>query len=150
MINGRISAKSFRRYRLWPAIWPRLRPDQILAISENDARRFAKLFGMPAVTVMPNIKFDRLQPIQSDAATENPIKKLLHSNTPFVVLASVRQEEEAAVGKIIGHIRKRYPATVIGLVPRHQHRIEYWQTTLKRMAIPWRLRSETTRPITPA
>ena len=40
IINGRITAKSLKRYLLWPSIWFRLRPKRILAISPADAERF--------------------------------------------------------------------------------------------------------------
>lgn len=143
IINGRITEKSLKRYLVWPSLWKKLSPNHILAISKSDAIRFEKLFGMETVGVMPNIKFDRLLIPEAKAAADNPIKKLLHPDAPFVVLASVRQGEEDEVEKIILHIRSRYPETVFGLVPRHLHRVEYWKNALHRMAIPWKLRTKT-------
>jgi len=37
IINGRITPKSLRRYLAWPSLWRSLKPDKVLAISENDA-----------------------------------------------------------------------------------------------------------------
>ncbi|MBW2633800.1 MAG: hypothetical protein JRE14_06695 [Deltaproteobacteria bacterium] len=61
IVNGRMTLKSFSRYKIWPAVWPPIGPDRILAISKEDAGRFAALFGHSGVTTMPNIKFDRVQ-----------------------------------------------------------------------------------------
>ncbi len=59
IVNGRITAKSLKRYLLWPSIWQKIRPDKILAISRPDADRFSRLFGNNGIEIMPNIKFDR-------------------------------------------------------------------------------------------
>lgn len=142
IINGRITEKSFQRYMIWPGLWKQLKPDKVLAISTNDARRFAELFDMQSVEIMPNIKFDRLTGSADEFQTDNSLNTLLKPESAFVALASVRQEEEADVEKIILHLRKEYPAAIIGLVPRHLHRAAYWQETLSRLSIPFQMRSE--------
>ncbi len=143
IINGRITEKSLTRYLAWPSLWHTLRPDKILAVSENDAKRFATLFGKEHVDVMPNMKFDRLGPTEPVPNTKNPLEKILRHGTPLLVLGSVRREEEPLVERIIVDIHHRQPETVIGLFPRHMHRIKYWEKALDRLAIPWALRSKT-------
>jgi 3-deoxy-D-manno-octulosonic-acid transferase len=59
------------------------------------------------------------------------------------VLGSVRREEEPVVKRIIVDIHRRRPKTIIGLFPRHMHRIKYWKKALERLTIPWTLRSKT-------
>ncbi|GAJ13578.1 unnamed protein product, partial [marine sediment metagenome] len=54
IINGRITTKSLRRYLIWPSFWHRIRPDKILAISNDDANRFVRLFGDETVETMIN------------------------------------------------------------------------------------------------
>ncbi|QTA90035.1 3-deoxy-D-manno-octulosonic acid transferase [Desulfonema magnum] len=142
LINGRISPGSLERYCLWPSFWHSLSPDKILAISENDARRFGTLFGIKQPDVMQNMKFDRID--RADACLKNPLEKIFPSDTPLLVLGSTRQEEEPLIEKIILSIRRRHPDAVIGLFPRHMHRIEHWKAALDRMEIPWTLRSELT------
>jgi 3-deoxy-D-manno-octulosonic-acid transferase len=61
LLNGRITERSLRGYRRMGGLWRSLRPDRVAAISPADARRFASLFGPAGVTVMPNIKFDRIR-----------------------------------------------------------------------------------------
>jgi 3-deoxy-D-manno-octulosonic-acid transferase len=148
IINGRISDKSLKRYLLWPSIWPQLRPTRILAISSADAERFKQLFGPDGIATMPNIKFDRVAPSATAADHQNAIKDLLPDGSTFAILASVRRPEEPLVKEIIIDILRKRPHTVIGLFPRHLHRVKAWKETLSRAGIPWSLRSESSAPVT--
>jgi 3-deoxy-D-manno-octulosonic-acid transferase len=136
-----MTAKSQSRYLIWPSIWNTLKPDKILAISEDDAERFARIFGREYVDVMPNIKFDNVDNVNHGIETEKRLGEMIPTGTPFIVLGSTRREEKRAIEKIILDIRHRRPETIIGLFPRHMHRINYWKKTLDRLAIPWTLRS---------
>jgi 3-deoxy-D-manno-octulosonic-acid transferase len=146
IVNGRLTEKSLKKYLLWHSFWKELRPDKILAISSADARRFKRLFGHTEVEVMSNIKFDRIAAAIPRAGSNNKLKAILPIHRPFVVLASVRQAEEAQVIKIIQHIVRRRLETVFGLFPRHMHRIPYWQNMLDQAGIGYILRSEIDRP----
>ena len=142
VINGRLTERSLGRYRLWPSIWHSLRPDKVLAISPDDADRFGRLFGRDGIEVMPNIKFDRLDASPNSQPVNDEINTLLPPAVPFVILASVRQAEEPLVTKIVAEIMFKRPQTVIGLFPRHMHRLPYWQKALDHMGIRWSLRSK--------
>lgn len=139
LVNGRLTPKSLKHYLWWPSFWKTLGPDRILAISDDDARRFAALFGSDAVQTMSNIKFDRLQ--TKAEPSDNPLKKWLPDAAPFLVLGSVREPEEEDICLIINKIRLLVPETVIGLFPRHMHRLHAWEQRLTRLNIPWQLRS---------
>ncbi len=147
IINGRITEKSLSRYSKLPKLLYRLRPDKVLAISNADARRFAQLFGPEPVSVMPNIKFDRVPVGTHDPDGE--LCRILPPDTPFLVLGSVREEEESAVQQVIGRVRAQCPDVVIGLFPRHMHRLDHWKTILDRMGASWRLRSAGKEPAPP-
>ena len=70
-------------------------------------------------------------------------------DSPFVVLGSIRQEEESKIEKIIQHIQRRIPDAVIGLYPRHIHRVSAWMDRLNHLHKNRFLRSairETVRP----
>ena len=138
--NGRMTEKSLRRYHLWPSIWPSLRPDKVLAISPSDADRFGRLFGPDGIEIMPNIKWDRIASTTENEPAEDEIKNLLPPAVSFVILASVRQPEESAVKKIVETVIGSRPQTVVGLFPRHLHRLQYWQKALEQMRIQWSLR----------
>ena len=142
IVNGRMTEKSLRRYHLWPSIWPSLRPDKVLAISPADADRFDRLFGPDGIEIMPNIKWDRIASMTGSDPAEDEIKTLLPPAVSFVILASVRQPEESPVKKIVEAVIGSRPQTVVGLFPRHMHRLQYWQKTLDQTGIRWSRRSE--------
>ena len=168
IVNGRMTEKSLKRYEMMPGLWPELSPDQVLAVSRADADRFAKLFGKKRVHVMPNIKFDRVrinpEPAGAETDTEPEAggRLGLPTDSPFLVLGSIRQEEEADVGHMIRALLRRRPDLVIGLFPRHMHRLPAWQQHLNRMeppgpanragqkGLPWTFRSRMTEaPVLP-
>ena len=148
IINGRITDRSLKRYLLWPSIWPQLRPTRVLAISSADADRFKQLFGPDGIATMPNIKFDRVASAATSADNHHMIKDLVPSGVTFAVLASVRRQEEPLVKEIIIEILRNRPQTVIGLFPRHLHRIQSWQEALNQAGVRWSLRSEAKGPAT--
>jgi len=141
IVNGRITAKSLNRYHLWPSIWQTLRPDRVLAISAADADRFGRLFGRDGVDVMANIKFDRMAPSGAVGVEHNRIKSILPAGAPFLVFASVRQEEESEVKEIVREISRKQPQAVMGFFPRHIQRLKYWQDTLSDLGKRWVLRA---------
>ena len=148
IVNGRMRARSLRHYRVWPDLWRALAPERILAVSPADANRYAGLYSPESVSVVPNMKFDRLRADpQSDPA--NPVAQLIPPDRALVVLGSVRREEEEAVSRMIGHLRAHRPELIIGLFPRHMHRIGPWQTRLASGGIPGQLRSRTTAAAAP-
>ncbi|MDR2604888.1 MAG: hypothetical protein LBC55_06010 [Desulfovibrio sp.] len=68
MLNARMSKKSARAYGIMRSFWRTLAPDRIAAVSAEDARRFAELFGNPAhISVLPNIKFDLACPAEENS-----------------------------------------------------------------------------------
>lgn len=143
VVNGRMTAKSFSNYRRFGQLWPALAPDGVMAISSADAQRFAGLFKTSAVTVMPNIKFDRITFNPPTGRAAGALNKILAHRT-LVVLGSIRQEEEADILKLIGFLLARHPDVVIGLCPRHIQRIEHWCHMLTAAGRPWVLRSKLT------
>ena len=143
LINGRLTPKSLSHYMIWPSFWHRRRPDIICATSPQDRDRFCKLFGSHGVSIMPNIKFDRLT---NDNLSSQPFMdnaNVLATHEKFLILGSVRKAEEKDIQKIIQSVLERQPDTVIGLFPRHMHRINHWQKALQGLGIPWTSRSGT-------
>ena len=141
IINGRMTEKSAVRYRLWPALWQSIAPNKILATTSEDVARFKSLFGTSEVALMPNMKFDRLS-VRSNSGAEDWLARFVPSGWTFLVLGSVRREEEQWVEKIIRYIQRRRPDTIIGLFPKHEHRVAYWKRRLTSCNIKWSLRSE--------
>lgn len=169
IVNGRMTERSLKRYEMMPGLWPELSPDRVLSVSRADAGRFARLFGQERVVIMPNIKFDRVrinpEPSGAKADTEPETeaeRPALPPEAPFLVLGSIRQEEEADVLHMIRALLRRRPDLVIGLFPRHMHRLAAWQQHLNRIeqhrtpgrpaqkGLNWTLRSRMTEtPVPP-
>ncbi len=141
ILNGRMTPRSLKRYRLLPGLWKAVAPDRVLAISGDNADRFAALFGKDRVEVMSNMKFDSVQVDDPNDEGARPIRQMLPDHSDFLVLGSVRQEEEACVLNMIGRVGSRLPDTVIGLFPRHMQRLNAWKQLLEKAGKKWALRT---------
>lgn len=147
VINGRMTEKSLSRYKIWPSLWRNIRPDKILAMSEDDAQRFSSLFGSDRVEIMNNIKFDRLDLQSNLDESVNPLRSIIEIGSKFIVLGSVRQEEEKEVTHLLSDLLSKNSQLIIGLFPRHMHRVDFWKKTLLCQSIPWKLRSKMSQPL---
>ncbi len=146
IVNGRMTGKSLSGYRRWPSALHAIRPERVMAISPADAGRFSSVFGSAGVSVMPNIKFDRVAaPSSSDLST---VRRLVPDTENFCVFGSIREEEEQQVLKMLPMIRSRCPDAVIGLFPRHMHRIMPWRNILDHLG-QWTLRSRAHGAVAP-
>ncbi|THB66979.1 MAG: 3-deoxy-D-manno-octulosonic acid transferase [Desulfovibrio sp.] len=148
VVNGRMSAKSLAGYLTMAGFFRATAPRKILAISQADARRFGTLFGQDRVTVMPNMKFDRVD-IASEDPAHNPVSALLKTNSSLAVFGSVRRQEETDLVPVIAELRQARPKTSIGLFPRHMHRVNAWSTLLEKAELPFVLRSTISEPVAP-
>lgn len=144
ILNARMSSSSLAGYL---ALRPLLRPPaKIGAISIQDARRFDLVFGPGRTRVTGNIKFDRAMNMPLPERQENPLAHLVPESAWFVVLGSVREEEEEAVLALILDLGERRPLCVVGLFPRHMHRIAAWVERLSAARVPFVLRSNLVTP----
>jgi 3-deoxy-D-manno-octulosonic-acid transferase len=141
ILNGRMSKKSLSAYLRLRKFWLQIAPDAVYAVSPEDADRFEALFGNDRVGSMKNIKFDRLSLKGSGGRIENPLGLLIPAESPFLVLGSIRKEEEGEIDELLKAVRAVLPRVVVGLFPRHMQRLEHWKKTLARTGMPWRLRS---------
>jgi len=139
ILNGRLSRKSLRFYRWMRGFWKDVRPDTILAVSPEDRGRYGTLFGHRRVGVMHNIKFDRTQ--LKGVPGKNPLEEMIPKNALFLVMGSVRKEEEKDVLDVLRSVARALPKTISAVFPRHIHRVPFWKRHLDRMGFPWLLRS---------
>jgi 3-deoxy-D-manno-octulosonic-acid transferase len=142
LVNGRMSVKSFASYRHFARFFHTYGPEKVLAISPTDAERFARIVGPEKVSLINNIKFDRIEPGQG-VPKDNPIALLLQKDSPFLLLGSIRKKEERKILQTIVHILDERPDITIGLFPKHIERANHWLDLLKRADIVAVKRSET-------
>ena len=129
ILNGRMTEGSHRSYRRIAGALRRLAPRDVMATGAKDVERFRDIFDQPGgpsrVSLMPNIKFDRVSPagdgnksLLSGLLPEKPLQVAL--------LASVRAEEEAELQTVIDSLREKAPQCCVIVAPRHLHRAEAW------------------------
>jgi 3-deoxy-D-manno-octulosonic-acid transferase len=123
--NGRISDRSFRRYRLVRFFTARMLAHvRVLAMqSEEDARRIIALGARPErVVVTGNIKNDLIPPEGGGEALWQRLLGL-DDGEPVWVAGSTHRGEEAIVLDVYLHLRARVPTLALVLAPRHPERV---------------------------
>ncbi|MGE3274373.1 MAG: 3-deoxy-D-manno-octulosonic acid transferase [Vicinamibacterales bacterium] len=131
IVNGRLSQRSYPRYRLVRPFMRRVLADidRFLVQSEESARRFVDLGADPAhVTVTGSLKFDSLDrelPPAGARARDRVLRYFrLPAGRPVVVAGSTMKGEEAAVLHAFRRVRASAPATLLILAPRHPERFD--------------------------
>jgi 3-deoxy-D-manno-octulosonic-acid transferase len=121
LVNGRVSERSFNRWRLAPRTIGALlsRFDLCLAQSAEDAARYARL-GAPRVVTTGNLKLD----VPAPPADEEKLKALKGAigSRPVIAAASTHPGEEAAVIDVHRRLMHTFPGLLTVLAPRHPER----------------------------
>lgn len=126
LINGRISDRSFPRYRMTRFFWQRvLRNIDIFSMqSERDAQRI-RLIGAPRdrVGMTGNMKFDRMAESPSAEKVDALRQKFnLLQGQRLWVAGSTHDGEEEMVLRVYGRLRSHYPNLRLLLAPRRPER----------------------------
>jgi 3-deoxy-D-manno-octulosonic-acid transferase len=129
VVNGRLSARSFPRYRLIRPMMRRVLEDidKFLVQGEESARRFIDLGADPArVVVTGSMKFDSLE-LSSTALQARARERVLRyfrvpASRPVIVAGSTMKGEETHVLRAFRRVRTAAPNTLLVLAPRHPER----------------------------
>jgi 3-deoxy-D-manno-octulosonic-acid transferase len=129
LINGRISSRSYPRYRLVRRFFRRVLADvdRCCMQSEESARRLVELGADPSrVTVTGSLKFDSLE-LPPATAHGKPRERVLRffrlsPNRPVIVAGSTLRGEEAAVLRAFARIKTALPSALAVIAPRHPER----------------------------
>jgi 3-deoxy-D-manno-octulosonic-acid transferase len=129
VVNGRLSRRSFPRYRMARAFMRRVldHVDRFLVQSEESARRFIDLGADPArVVVTGSLKFDSLQH-SSTALQARARDRVLRyfrvpSSRPVIIAGSTMKGEESAVLRAFRRVRATAPSTLLVIAPRNPER----------------------------
>jgi 3-deoxy-D-manno-octulosonic-acid transferase len=129
LINGRISSRSYPRYRLVRRFFRRVLADldRCCMQSEESARRLVDLGADPAhVIVTGSLKFDSLE-LPAPAAHGRPRERVLRffrlsPNRTVVIAGSTLRGEEAAVLRAFARIKVALPGALAVIAPRHPER----------------------------
>ncbi len=121
LVNGRVSERSFGRWRLIPGAIAALlnRFDLCLAQSAANAQRFSRL-GAPHVTSTGNLKLDVPAP-PVDRPTLHRFNALIGLRA-VVAAASTHPGEESAIIAAHRRLQGKYPTLLTVIAPRHPGR----------------------------
>jgi 3-deoxy-D-manno-octulosonic-acid transferase len=121
IVNGRLSQRSFERWRRLPATIEALlaRFDLCLVRAPEDAERFGAL-GAPRLSTTGNLKLDA-PPLRADPKALAALKSAV-AGRPVVAAASTHPEEESAVIEAHRRLQIDFPRLLTVIAPRHPHR----------------------------
>jgi 3-deoxy-D-manno-octulosonic-acid transferase len=146
IVNGRLSERSFRRYRLIRRFIHRVVNDLDLALmqSEADAARIRSLgLDEDRVKVSGNIKFDAGSDETGNVLTDEIRRRFaLDDGRPLIVAASTHAPEERIVIDAFRQVRVNdRPAPRILIAPRHPERFAETAELLESSGLSWARRS---------
>ena len=146
VVNGRLSERSFGRWRKVPRVIAALldRFDLCLAQSAADAERYAEL-GAPRVVATGNLKLDVPAP-PADQKSLQQVRDIV-GKRPVVIAASTHPGEEAAVIAAHQQLQAKFPALLTIIVPRHPARGESIAEIAKAAGLAVALRSQRKQPM---
>jgi 3-deoxy-D-manno-octulosonic-acid transferase len=129
VINGRISSRSYPRYRMIRPFFRRVLADvdRFCMQSEESARRLIDLGADPGrVTVTGSLKFDSLE-LPAPVSHARPRERVLRffrisPQRPVIVAGSTMRGEEAAVLRAFAHLKGSAPSALAILAPRQPER----------------------------
>ena len=121
LVNGRVSERSFNRWRRLPGVIGALlgRFDLCLTQSGADTQRYAEL-GAPRISSSGNLKLD----VPAPPADQTMLRKLksIIGTRPVIAAASTHAGEEAAIIAAHQRLRVKSPSLLTVIAPRHPDR----------------------------
>lgn len=147
LLNGRISSRSFRGYRLLRPLTKRILAHFTLfcAQSEEDAGRLIALGADPGcVRVTGSAKYDIAEvPFRADDQFVRNLQSLgFGAENLLLVGGSTWPGEEAALLEIFIKLRRQYPGLRLVLVPRHAERRKQVMAEITQSGLDFKLWSE--------
>ncbi len=97
------------------------------------------------VKVLSNMKFDQLE--IPPPALKIAKAGFCSENVPLAVLGSVRNAEVGSIEKIVRQLLTKNPDLVIALFPKHIHKLDLWETMLRKLNISFQYRSQMNAPV---
>jgi 3-deoxy-D-manno-octulosonic-acid transferase len=147
LVNGRLSERSFDRWRLAPRTIGALlsRFDLCLAQSSDDGARYTGL-GAPRIATSGNLKLD----VPAPPADEDKLAALREAigDRPVIAAASTHPGEEAIVIDAHRRLKHSFPGLLTLIAPRHPERGPGIADIAKVSGLSATLRSRDQLPLT--
>ncbi len=130
VVNGRLSPRSFPRYRMARGFFRRVLADvdRICVQSDESARRFVDIGAVAdRVVVTGSLKFDALEPpaVTAGGAKERVLRYFrFPPSRPVFVAGSTMKGEEAVVLRAFRRLKAALPSAALIIAPRHPERFD--------------------------
>jgi len=154
LFNGRISNKSFPRYRFLRFFLERYIKciSLFLMQTEKDRQRIREI-GAPseATKVTGNVKFDQHFPSFTPKDPDEMAHSLgLRGDETIFIAGSTHSGEEEILVSLLKELERAHPGLVMILAPRHLDRLNDVEKILEREAVPWTRRSSLPANLSPS
>ncbi len=139
-VNGRVSEKSVRSYRKFPAVllWMTESIKQFSMRSETDADRFLQLgVAREKVLVTGNIKFD-----VTSIEEEEKFQPQWKDDSMILVFGSTRPGEEGPIMEALVRLQKEFPNLIGVIAPRHMERCREVEDLIREFEVEYALLSK--------
>src|SRR3954467_14626116 len=129
LVNGRISSRSYPRYRLARPFFQRVlaNVDRFCMQSEESARRIVEIGAEPErVVVTGSLKFDSMEVGPAHDRGRNRVLRYFRiaPDRPVIIAASTHKGEDESVLEVFQRIRARLPETLLIIAPRKPERFD--------------------------
>jgi 3-deoxy-D-manno-octulosonic-acid transferase len=153
LVNGRISSRSYPRYRLARPFFRRVlaNVDRFCMQSEESARRIIDMGADPErVVVTGSLKFDSLDLSGTAPGADRGRNRVLRyfripPERPVIIAASTLKGEEEPVFEAFQRIRARVPDTLLIIAPRKPERFDEVEQIARRGG--WRVGRRSELPV---
>ena len=140
LVNGRISSRSYPRYRLARPFLRRVlaHVDRFCMQSDESARRIIDMGADPEkIVVTGSLKFDSLEMPGAPTAADRGANRVLRyfrigPDRPVIIAASTLKGEEDPVLEAFQRIRARLPAALLIIAPRKPERFDEVEQIARR------------------
>ncbi|MGC8977331.1 MAG: 3-deoxy-D-manno-octulosonic acid transferase [Candidatus Ratteibacteria bacterium] len=131
IVNGRLSEKSFKRYKKLRFIMKKILPliSKIITKSEEEKRKILYLGARKEnIIVGGSIKFDMAWEISRKIKPEEIRKRYkILEDKKVIVFGSIHPEEEDGIVKIIKKISEKYKNIIFVIVPRYLEKTDIYR-----------------------
>jgi 3-deoxy-D-manno-octulosonic-acid transferase len=151
VVNGRMSPRSFGRYRLLGWLTRHLwRCIDLYAVQTTEYADNYHALGAPPerIHVTGSVKYDGVETDRTNPRTEHLRRVLgIESGALVWIAGSTQSPEEAIVLAILTELKDRFPNLRLILVPRQKDRFEEVAALLKKSGLPFVRRSQVTTTV---
>ena len=131
LVNGRITKKTFQRWKMFPDFSEKLFNNFSLCLSSSiESKKFLQKLGAKNVKFIGNLKFTQSNEIMIEQKSK--IKKFF-SLKKIWCASSTHDTEEYLCGKVHKELKKKYKNLLTIIIPRHIDRLDEIKTQLHQL-----------------